>query len=188
MPRPPLPYDPSRFALGLTEVLALVGLAALAGAVWWRLGLRRPPAAPDRATVAAACAAVALVAAGVLWLANPFLALLVAPLPHLLALHAGGPNLARRAAAPLAIAALLPLAAALTHVAGRLDWGASAPWQLVLLATGGGIGPVQAASALGVLAASAALVWASLGQAARTPEGRRPVAGAIRAGRPPIQA
>lgn len=190
LPAPGAPYDPSRFALGPTEVVALVALGAGAAAVWWALGLRRVPAQPDRLTIAVACAVVALVAAVVLWLANPFLALLVVPLPHLLALHGGGRSLARRAMVPVALATLVPLAAALAHVADRLDWGTSAPWQLVLLATGGSVGPIEAASVCSVLAASVALVWASVAPQRRTRAagGTSPAAGTIRAWEPPDHA
>ena len=91
-----------------------------------------------------------------IWLVNPYLAL---------ALRAPGPRLAaRRPAATAAsvagtligiVIALVPLAAAIVHLAGRLGLGADAPWTLVLLVTGGQIGFLTAV--LGCLVAGSVL-------------------------------
>lgn len=168
IPTPPLPYDPGRFAVGPAELLALAAILAAVGAVWWALGLRRVPIAPERATLGAACAAVAVVGGALLWLANPFLVLLLVPTTHVVAVFGLGAGTARGAVVPAALLALIPFAAALAHVAGQLEWGTSLPWQLVLLTSGGGAGPLETAAALAVLAALAALVWATL-----VPERRR---------------
>lgn len=188
VPSPSLPYDPGRFDLGPAEALALALVAGSAIAVWWALGLRRVPAGPERATLAAACGAVATLAAGALWVANPYLALLAVPVVHLPALHALRPEAARRYAIPVAVAAIVPVAAALAHVAGALDWGLSTPWQMVLLLAGGGAGPLETAALLALLAAGAALVWATVSPASsrgRPPQGEARIGSAEESGRDP---
>jgi hypothetical protein len=162
IPSPPLPYDPTRFAVGPGEVIVLLVVTGVAGAAWWTLGLRRLPTGLTRATLAAGCAAVAVLACATLWIANPYLALLLVGMPHLVALHGLRPGIARVAAIPVAALAALPLAAALAAVASALDWGVTTPWHLALLVTGGGSGPLETPAALGTLAAAAALVWASI--------------------------
>lgn len=162
VPSPPLPYDPGRFDLGVAEALALAFVVGCAVAAWWVLGLRRVPSGPQRATLAAACGAVASIAAAALWIANPYLALLAMPVAHLSALHGLRPEAARRYAIPVAIAAVVPVGAAAAHVAGALDWGLSAPWQMILLLAGGGAGPLETTALLALLAVAAALVWATL--------------------------
>jgi hypothetical protein len=96
------------------------------------------------------------------WLANPYLALLLVPLVHLVAVLG---TQGRRPAAlvmPLLIVGALPLAAALTYVASTLDWGASLPLQLATLMAGGGIGALQAIGAVFTLASVAAMAAAAL--------------------------
>lgn len=172
VPAPRPPYDPGRFALGPGEGLAIAVVAAAAVTAWWAQGLRRLPSAPERATVAAACGATATGAGLALWLANPYLALLAVPLTHLVALWGLPARRRRRLAIPLAALALVPLAAASAHVADRLDWGSSAPWQAVLLVAGRGAGPLETAALLSLFAASGALLWATLAPARRPRPGR----------------
>ena len=90
---------------------------------------------------AAALGLVSAFAVLLIWLANPYLALLLVPVAHVWLLDA------RRAGAlpwPLALGAialsLLPIAAAVLHVAGRLDLGPGAPWHLLLMVGDGQIG------------------------------------------------
>ena len=162
IPRPDVPYDPGRFDLGSTEVLAMVVLAGVAGAAWWALGLRRLPARPAPATLGAAAGAVCIAACLVAWTANPFLALVLAPLAHVVMVHATPGRRAASLAVPVAAAAAVPLVAVVVHVGSALDWGAAAPWQLVVLVAGGGVGILWAASLSVALAAVAAVVATAL--------------------------
>lgn len=180
IPRPDVPYDPGRFAVGPAEVIAMVFFAGLVLAAWWMLGLRRAPARPDRAVLGAAAGALCLAACFVAWVANPFLALAMSPLAHVVMVHAISGRLATGAAVGLALVAALPVTAVVLDVAGALDWGASTPWQLVVLIAGGGLGLFATASLAVALAAVVAVVRATfrsgtsaLGAAPQTaPRGR----------------
>jgi hypothetical protein len=173
LPKPEVPYDPGRFELGLTEVLALLVFAAATAGAWWALGLRRVPAGPEPATLGAAAGAVVIVACLVAWIANPFLALVLVPLAHVVIVHA----LDGRRRATLAVAAgavaCVPAAAVLLHVAGALEWGSSAPWQLVVLVAGGGIGLLAAGAVTLALAGLGGVIRAGLRAAPQArPRGR----------------
>ena len=157
MPATGVPYDPAGVELGASEAIALVLLLALAGWLWWILHLRRIPAPPGPLAAGAAAGLAGVAACLLVWLANPYLALLLVPLVHLVAVLG---TKGRRPAAlvtPLLVVATLPLAAALVYVASTLDWGASLPLQLVTLMAGGGIGALQAIGAVFTLASVAAV-------------------------------
>jgi hypothetical protein len=162
IPRPEVPYDPGRFAVGPVEVIAMVFLALLALGAWWILGLRRAPARPDAALLGTAAGALCLAACFVAWIANPFLALAMAPLAHVVMIHRTAGRLAAGAAVGLALVAAVPVTAVVLHVAGALDWGASTPWQLVVLVAAGGLGLFATASLAVALAAVVAVVRAAL--------------------------
>jgi len=162
IPRPEVPSDPGRFAAGPVEVIAMVFLALLALGAWWILGLRRAPARPDAALLGTAAGALCLAACLVAWVANPFLALAMAPLAHVVMIHRTSGRLAAGAAVGLALVAAIPVTAVVLHVAGALDWGASTPWQLVVLVAGGGLGLFATASLAVALAAVVAVVRAAL--------------------------
>jgi hypothetical protein len=174
IPRPEVPFDPGQFELAPTEVLALLVLAGAAVAIWWVLGLRRRPAGAEPATLGAAAGALCLAGCALAWLANPFLALVLAPLAHVVVVHATRPAVRRVLAIPVALVALLPLAAVVLHVAGALDWGASAPWQLVVLTAGGGLGLLSAVALAVALVATLGVVAASLGAAPQSRDRGRP--------------
>ena len=174
VPAPPAPFDPGRFGIGPTEVVALAILVAVAAGAWWALGLRRVPTQPTRATLAAACAAVSLASTLLVWTANPFLALLMVPVAHMVGLLGLSSRAARHAALPALMLSLLPLVAALAHVGSQLDWGASAPWQVALLFTGGGAGVVAPVAALGAIGAACALAWAIAAPSRRRERDRGP--------------
>ena len=162
IPATGVPYDPAGVELGASEAIALVLLLALAGWLWWILHLRRIPDPPGPLAAGAAAGLAAVAACLVVWLANPYLALLLVPLVHLVAVLG---TKGRRPAAlvmPLLIVAALPLAAALIYVASTLDWGASLPLQLVTLMAGGGIGALQAIGAVFTLASVAAVAHSAL--------------------------
>jgi hypothetical protein len=160
-PNPDFPFDPGRFGLGwrAAVVLALV-TAAFAAAVALTRPFRLPAQGRPETLATAAGALGGLVVLGI-WLRNPYLALLCLPLAHvwLIAARPGGP--AGRGAIALALAAaLVPPAAALVHVAARLDLGATVPWTVLLLVTGGQIGLLDAV--LGCLLAASVLAVAAV--------------------------
>jgi hypothetical protein len=139
--RPAFPFDPNRFQVGAGQIVAMTFLAIVILAGYhairgWRVPAELPPelAAPALGLVSAFAVLLA-------WLANPYLALLLVPVAHVWLLDA------RRAGAlpwPLALGAialsLLPMAAAVLQVTGRLDLGSGAPWDLLLMVGDGQIG------------------------------------------------
>jgi hypothetical protein len=137
-PAPDFPFDPARFEVGFRAVAVLLVLAV---ALIVGFLVARPMNVPRRVDREALCPALGVVSAlavlGV-WLINPYLALLLVPFAHLWILGAR-PN----APVPLPVTvvvtllAAIPLAAAIAHVVGRLDLGSEAPWQLLLMLTGG---------------------------------------------------
>ena len=162
IPSSGVPYDPARFDLGASEVIGLVLVVALAAWLWWILHLRRIPSPPGPYGVGAAAGLAAVAACLVVWLANPYMALLLVPLVHLVAVLG---TKGRRPAAltlPVLAVAALPLAVGLIYVAAELDWGTSTPLQLAALMAGGGIGPVQAIASVFTLTSVAAVATAAL--------------------------
>jgi hypothetical protein len=163
IPRPEVPYDPGQFEIGPLEVVAMLVLAGAGVAVWWSLGVRRAPARASPLLLGAASGAIVVAACLAAWLVNPFLALLLAPLAHVVLIHAAPGRRRGALAAPVALIACVPLAIAFVHVASALDWGGSTPWQLVVLIAGGGLGLVSAAALAVALAGLAALVRSGFG-------------------------
>ena len=126
--RPAFPFDPSRFRVGAGQIVAMALLAIVVGAGYYAIRGWRVPAGLPPELAAPALGLVAALAVLIAWLANPYLALLLVPVAHVWLLDA------RRAGAlpwPLALGAialsLLPMAAAVLQVAGRLDLGPGAP-------------------------------------------------------------
>jgi hypothetical protein len=141
VPRPPFPFDPAHFELGGRAAIAFGAMAVVAVASAWLLRSRRITAA--RAPDPAACGlgAIAVAACALLWLANPYLALLVVPIAHLWLLLPGARTVSRRVAVVTAGAlACLPLIAALLAVSRALDLGADAPWTFTLMIADGQVG------------------------------------------------
>jgi hypothetical protein len=139
--RPDFPFDPGRFRVGATEILTMALLAIVVGAGYYRIQGWRVPAELPSALAAPALGVVAALAVLIVWLANPYLALLLVPAAHVWVLDA------RRTGAlpwPLALGAialsLLPVAAAVLEVAGSLDLGPGAPWHFLLMVGDGQIG------------------------------------------------
>jgi hypothetical protein len=165
IPSSGVPYDPARFELGVSEAVGLVLVIGLAAWLWWVLHLRRIPSPPGALGVGAAAGLAAVAACVVVWLANPYMALLLVPLAHLVAVL--GTQGRRPAALAMPVLALtaLPLAVALVYVGSELDWGASTPLQLAVLMAGGGIGPVQAIGCVLTLSSVAAVATAALATA-----------------------
>jgi hypothetical protein len=164
VPRPPFPFDPGLHPVGARAVASLVAIvgAALASAVVLRLlrvtGKNAPPSA------AAGLGALTSVAAVILWLANPYLALLATPLAHLWLLADARPSRRRAVIATVCAAlAAVPVIAALASVSGALDLGVDAPWTLVIMVADGqfGLGMTAASCFLiGGLLGTLALAWA----------------------------
>ncbi|CAN5137547.1 hypothetical protein BH24ACT23_BH24ACT23_00150 [soil metagenome] len=169
-PKAGYPYDPRRIELGVSEVGALLLLAALVAALWWALGLRRAPASPSGETLVGTSGALTTGACLVAWLVNPYLALVLAPLAHLAALGALSEAPAKRFAAPALGLAALPVTMVILVVASELGWEAATPWHLVELVGGGGIGALAAAATVLALSAAAATVWAAISSSWRHPD------------------
>jgi hypothetical protein len=140
VPRPEFPFDPASFEVGTaaiaTAVLitaAVIGSAALVRA-------RSRPSVPHDAAVAG-LGLTASAACLVLWLANPYLALLLAPAAHVWLLATGTACRARGATAGVAaVASLLPAVIAVGHVASALDLSGAAPWTFAIMVADGQIG------------------------------------------------
>jgi hypothetical protein len=118
-----------------------------------------PPSA-GRETVAAVIGTVSSLALLVIWLINPYLALLLLPFGHLWLL-AGRPGVpvGLLGASLTLLIATVPLIVAVAHLVDRLDLGAQAPWQIALFVTSGQLDAplalllcLVAGSALAVLA------------------------------------
>ncbi len=163
IPSPDFPFDPSLYDLGGRAAIAFVAIAAVAAASAWVLRRRgiTARAAPDGSGTAG-LGAVAALAALAVWIANPYLALLAAPLAHTWLAAARPRSRPGRLGAGLACAlACLPLAAALVSVSGALDLGTGAPWTFTLMIADGQIGlPTMLALCFlaGTLAGTLALI------------------------------
>jgi hypothetical protein len=141
VPRPPFPFDPGLYELGARAAVTFAVVALVAAASAWLLRSRRITAA--RAPDSALCGVGAVAAAGwaALWLANPYLALLVAPIPHLWLLSSEAPTVTRRVVVVIAsVISAVPLVAAFVAVANALELGADAPWTFAIMIADGQIG------------------------------------------------
>lgn len=141
IPDPGFPYDPGRFAPGFGDAAAMCALAlALVTAALLVRPMRTPLDAEPPTLAAAAGFACGIAIIGI-WLANPFMALLLAPAAHVWLLPARVQAPARARVVVVAVAiALIPILAASATVAADLDLGAAAPWHLLLLVESGQIG------------------------------------------------
>jgi hypothetical protein len=140
VPRPRFPFDPAMFEMGVAAAVTavLVGAAVLGSAFLLR-GRGRAGLAGDGAI--AGVGIVGSAAGLVVWLANPYLALLIAPAAHVWLLATGSVRPTHLATTVAAAAiALVPAAAALGHVASALDLGPGAPWTLAIMVADGQIG------------------------------------------------
>ena len=134
VPRPPFPFDPGLYELGTRAAITFAVIALIAAASAWLLRSRRITAA--RAPEPAVCAlgAIAVAACVVVWLVNPYLALLVVPIAHVWLLASGALTLSRRVAIVIAtVLACLPILAAFVAVSGALDLGLDAPWTFTIM-------------------------------------------------------
>jgi hypothetical protein len=176
VPRPSFPFDPGTFALGPAEVLAMLALVLVAGAVWWRLGRNRMAVRMAPESAAAALGLLCGLALVVILVVNPYLALLLVPLAHPWLIEArAGRHPDRWRCTSLVMIALLPLLLGAVSVAGRLDLGAGSIWPVTLAFGDFGI-RIPIAIAGCVLAGSLAslIVLAGAGAEAGPPGPARP--------------
>ena len=172
IPDPGFPFDPARYGFGVGAAAASLALIA-AFAVTARFALHLlplPEEASDSATPVIG-AGLALGTIGI-WIANPFLALLLVPTAHLWLL-AAAPEMRGRTATVVVLCAgglLLP-AVALLALGSQLGVGLEVPWQLLLMFTGRHFGPL----ALAPLCLLGGCLLAVLSSALSRP--RAPVAG-----------
>jgi hypothetical protein len=145
VPDPRFPFDPARFGVGVGAAVILVVLAAaLAGTCALIRPLRLPPTLAGGG-VGAALALVLFVAAGGIWLANPYMALLLVPAVHAWSLAARpGTRLRPAPAVAVGVAGLLLPVLALADLAGRWEVGWRMPWDLLLMVTGHHLGVATA--------------------------------------------
>lgn len=168
---PTFPFDPNLFGVGPGQVIVMVFLALVVGGSYYAIRGWRVPAALPRYAAVPALGAVSTLAVFLAWLANPYLALLLVPTAHVWLTCAP-----RRGALPwpLVVAAaavsLLPIAAAVDHLSGSLDLGATAPWLLLLMVSDGQIGFGTMLAVCLVLGSLLGIVAVSL----RTPRPARP--------------
>jgi len=163
---PPVPVLPSAMPVdgkALTAVIAVVLTFALAWLLW-RVLIRRLgwSARPDGEVAGLSLLLIALALAVVVWVSNPFTALLLLPALHLWLLLASPELRPRRPLAlALALLALAPLGLLIAFYAHQLGLGVGPlAWMTLLLLAGGHIpfaGAVLWSVALGCAAAAAIL-------------------------------
>jgi hypothetical protein len=139
--RPAFPFDPSRFRVGAGQIVAMTFLAIVVLAGYYAIRGWRVPAELPPELAAPALGLVSAFAVLIAWLANPYLALLLVPVAHVWLLDARRAGALPWLLAPAAIVlSLLPIAAAILLLIGRLDLGPGAPWHLLLMVGDGQIG------------------------------------------------
>ena len=177
IPRPEFPFDPGGFPSGARAWTAFALITILFGATAFLLrrfgvtGRAAPPGAVP------AVGALAVGAAAVLWIANPYCALLAVPAAHVWVLaDGGGAGAVRRAIVIVAaLIALIPLLAALLSISGALELGGDAPWILTLMVADGQIGlatMLTGAVLAGALLATVALALSAGGRLPAQPHGQ----------------
>jgi len=147
-PDPQFPFDPGLYDFDWRAAGVLLALVATLIAVTVQLHPLELPPTAARETLATALGVIASLAVLGVWLLNPYLGLLCVPLAHVWLLAARPATAASIAGTLVAIAiSLIPITAALVHLASRLDLGLDAPWTFVLMLTGGQFSLLEAAFA-----------------------------------------
>jgi hypothetical protein len=179
MPDPAFPFDPPAEALGLGGTITVVIAALAYGAGAFFLRPLRPP--PGRLTEAAAPVALLLACLATLgiWVANPYLGLLVAIGLQAWVVAAAGIAGGRLAAAGLILLGLVPVAALLADLASRFDAGFGVWQDLLLMLADGQIGSGIALLACLYAGAAVAIVAATGPRQARTSPDRFDLEGEI---------
>ena len=140
VPDPPFPFDRAQETLGLAGRIGVaIALAILGTGLFFVRALRPPPA---EASASAAPAVLSLASAAVLliWLLNPYLALLLVIGLNVWLLAALASIPGRLAAAALIAVGLIPLALGVIDLAGRLGKGLDVLTTILLMITDGQIG------------------------------------------------
>jgi hypothetical protein len=146
LPAPPLPVQASALVLGGSAVRAVLVVALALGLAWlaWPWGVRRLGLRirPDDDGAGLALLTVLLAVTIVVWLSNPYAALLLIGALHLwLLLVSPRTRPPRLAALALVVVALVPLALLIAFYARELGLGpGGVAWDAVLLLAGGHVG------------------------------------------------
>jgi hypothetical protein len=158
MPSPDFPFDPRTEGLGAGGIISVILALLFYCAIAFFLRPLRPPPRQAVATAAPAALLVACVGALGIWVANPYLGLLVAVGLQAWLLAAARPVGGRLAAAGLVLVGLLPLAVLVGDLAGRFGAGIDVWHDLVLMLADGQIGNWLALLACLVAGAGVAIV------------------------------
>ncbi len=161
IPTPEFPYDPARYPPGTRGQVAmgLIAVVIVAGIIFVR-PLRTPPIRAASAAAPVCVALIALTGIGV-WVADPYLALLLAPALHAsLLLISESTAVGSLLATAITLLGLAPVIAAVALLANRLEVGWEVPWQLLILLGDGQIS--FALAALGCVLAGCALAALTL--------------------------
>ena len=142
VPAPESPFDPRRFTLDLGAVVAMLALLAAVVATLRLVRMLPPPEHADWALPASIGVLLFVSSLGV-WLANPYLGLLLVPTAHLWLLASLLRGRLPAALALLAAGLVIPFAV-LVSLGVFLGSGISTPWELLLMFTGRHFGPLAA--------------------------------------------
>jgi hypothetical protein len=181
-PEPPdAPVAPGLFPLDGAALAALGAVLAVSGLLWLALRYLAARAEPELIDPAAPGAAVAVsltLAVGVLvlWLRNPFAALLAVPALHLwmLAVLVDPPPSRRARGVMIAAGLLAPGLVGLYHLIALGTDPLSGAWYVLLLMTGGHVGPLTTLVGCVILAALGCVVsiaWKVRAAPEETPPG-----------------
>ena len=171
------PTDPGVHPLDREAAAALGACAAVAFLAWLlvRSRLKRIGEAADSGGAGTVTALALVVAAVVVWLLNPFAALVLVPAVHLwmLAMLAGI-RLSRRGAIAVVLGGLIPPMVAAVVYLDRLDLNPlEGVWYLWVLVTGHAVSPVSTLLAC-AMAAIAAVTWTVIAARVGAPEPLEP--------------
>lgn len=174
LPDPGLPYEPADHPPGTRAPVVLIALGLVVVLVALMVRPLRVPTLADHQVLA--CAGGLLVAGSIalIWMLNPYLALLASPAAHvwlLAARPAGAPR--RSLVAAVAATSLLGVLAAAVTLAAALDLGLEGVWHLLLLIAGGGIGLPMALLWCGVVGGLIACVAAAGSSGVAVPDPER---------------
>jgi peptidase M28-like protein len=141
MPDPAFPFDPRIEALGLGGTISVVVAVLAYCAAAFFLRPLRPPGPPAARAAAPAAVLLACLATIGIWVANPYLGLLLALGLQAWVVAASGALGGRLAATGLVLLGLIPVLALLADLAGRFDAGFGVWHDLLLMLADGQIGP-----------------------------------------------
>ena len=146
LPDPSFPFDPGDYPAGTRAAVAFTVIALVIALLWLLIRPLRTPLDSEPQGLAANGGVLCALSVIGIWLFNPFMALLLAPVTHLWLLPARESSTPRRiVVAAVGLVALIPFAATLIEAGGALELGLSAPWQVLLLIVNGHFSPLLAA-------------------------------------------